>query len=74
MADKDRRQLACGHNVAPETIHSCGGSDYQAPVLLDILDELKRIRIALEKQAEQPPSAVDSKSVAEPKSKRRETR
>lgn len=74
MAESENKKSPCGHNVRPGTIHSCGGSDYHAPVLLDILDELKRIRVALEKQAEQPQSAIEAKPVAELKSKRRETR
>lgn len=38
----------CGALIAAGVAHACAGNDYQLPIALEILAELKRIRIALE--------------------------
>jgi hypothetical protein len=61
----------CGGKIPLGTIHVCAGKDRQAPVLVDILSELKRIGDLLEdKQAARQPAPGTAQTKAHMREKR----
>jgi hypothetical protein len=54
----------CGAKLELGIAHACAGNDYQIPVALELLAELKRIRIALE--GKDTPKEADVPEIAKP--------
>lgn len=60
----------CNAAMKDGEIHSCGAPSYTAPVLLDIRDELARIRALLEKQGAEPQQPKSALTKAQGREKR----